>query len=293
MGVGPKIKELRNKAGLTQKDLADQLHVTYQAVSRWENDDAEPSIGTLKEMCGILNCSIDELFEIEKKDEQKPVEEKVTIVEKVIVQEPKPVLGVCEQCNEPIYEASNLNRINETILVRTNRTSHNESRQRILCNSCNDIRLVEEKKKAEQIQREKKADFRKRRIHSFIWPSLLALLFIAVGISSFVKGEVSTGFGYLGIGLFAYCFLGTMILNNTFITDMWLEITSWGFVKLPGIIFEFSFDGLVFLIAMKILFFLLGLLLALLAAAFATALAMALSIFVYPFALIKNIKCEE
>ena len=39
MGVGPKIKEYRNKAGLTQKDLADKLHVTYQAVSRWENYD--------------------------------------------------------------------------------------------------------------------------------------------------------------------------------------------------------------------------------------------------------------
>lgn len=57
--------------------------------------------------------------------------------------------------------------------------------------------------------------------------------------------------------------------------------------------FEFIFGGLVFLIAMKILFFLLGLALALLAAAFATSLAMALSMFVYPFALIKNIKCEE
>lgn len=67
MGVGPKIKEYRIKAGLTQKDLADKLHVTYQAVSRWENDDAEPSIDTLKEMCGILNCSIEELFDMEKK----------------------------------------------------------------------------------------------------------------------------------------------------------------------------------------------------------------------------------
>ena len=293
MGVGPKIKELRNKAGLTQKDLADQLHVTYQAVSRWENDDAEPSIGTLKEMCGILNCSIDELFEIEKKDEQKPVEEKVTIVEKVIVQEPKPVLGVCEQCNEPIYEASNLNRINETILVRTNRTSHNESRQRILCNGCNKIRLAEEKRKAEQRQREKEAAFRKRRINSFIWPSLVALIFIIIGISAFVKGDASIGFGSLGVGVLAYCFIATMILNNTFITDMWLEITSWGFVKLPGIIFEFSFDGLIFLIAMKILFFILGIILALLAATFASLLAMALSIFVYPFALRKNLKGEE
>jgi transcriptional regulator with XRE-family HTH domain len=293
MGVGPKIKEYRNKAGLTQKDLADKLHVTYQAVSRWENDDAEPSIDTLKEMCGIFNCSIEELFDMERKEEDKPIEEKITVVEKIVVQEPKPILGVCEQCNHPIYEASNLNRVNESFVVRTGRTSHTETRQRVLCNDCNEIRLLEEKRKAEQREREINATFKKRRIHSFIWPSLIALLFIAVGISSFVNGEVSTGFGYLGIGLFAYCFLGTMILNNTFITDMWLEIASWGFVKLPGIIFEFSFDGLVFLIAMKILFFLLGLALALLAAAFATALAMALSIFVYPFALIKNIKCEE
>ena len=293
MGIGPKIKEYRNKAGLTQRDLADQLHVTYQAVSRWENDDAEPSINTLKELCVILNCSIEELFDMERKEEDKPVEEKITVVEKIVVQEPKPILGVCEQCNHPIYEASNLNRINESFVVRTGGISHSETRQRVLCNGCNEIRLLEEKRKAKQRQKETNATFKKRRSHSFIWPSLIALLFIAVGISSFVNGEVSTGFGCLVIGLFAYCFLGTMILNNTFITNMWLEIASWGFVKLPGIIFEFSFDGLVFLIAMKILFFLLGLALALLAAAFATALAMALSMFVYPFALIKNIKYEE
>lgn len=102
MGIGPKIKEFRNKAGLTQKDLADQLHVTYQAVSRWENGDAEPSIETLKEMCVILNCSIEELFEMEKKEEPKG-EEKITVVDKIAVQEPKPILGVCEQCNHPIY----------------------------------------------------------------------------------------------------------------------------------------------------------------------------------------------
>lgn len=293
MGVGPKIKELRNKAGLTQKDLADQLHVTYQAVSRWENDDTEPSIDTLKETCRILNCSIDELFEMKSKEEEKKTEEKVMVVERLVVQEPKPVLGVCVRCNKPIYESSNLNRINESIVVRTGRTSHTENRQRILCNGCNEIRLLEEKRRAEQRKREINATFKKRRIHSFIWPSLVALVFVISGISSFVKGDTSTGFGCLAIGVLSYCFVATMILNNTFITDMWLEIASWGFVKLPGIIFEFSIDGFIFLIAMKILFFILGIALALLAAIFATFLAMALSIFVYPFALRKNLKCEE
>lgn len=292
MGIGPKIKEFRNKAGLTQKDLADQLYVTYQAVSRWENGDAEPSIETLKEMCGILNCSIEELFEMEKKEEPNG-EEKVTVVEKIVVQEPKPILGVCEQCNHPIYEATNLNRVNESFIVRTGRTSHTETRQRVLCNDCNEIRLLEEKRKEEQRKREIDAAFKKRRIHSFIWPTIVALIFIAIGISSFVKGDVSSGLGYLGVGALAYCFVATMILNNTFLTDMWLEIASWGFVKLPGIIFEFSFDGLIFLIAMKIIFFILGIILALLAATFATLLVMALSIFVYPFALRKNLKGEE
>lgn len=82
MGVGPKIKEYRNKAGLTQKDLADKLHVTYQAVSIWENDDVEPSIDTLKEMCGILNCSIEELFDMERKEEDKPIEKRLQLQKK-------------------------------------------------------------------------------------------------------------------------------------------------------------------------------------------------------------------
>lgn len=293
MGVGQKIKEYRNKAGLTQKDLAEQLHITYQAVSRWENNDVEPSIDALKEMCKIFNCSIEELFDMERKEEEKKVEEKVTVLEKVVIQESKPVLGVCEQCNNPIYEVEDLNRVNESFVIRTGRTSHTESRQRILCSSCNEIRLLEEKRKTEQRKREIEASFKKRRINSFIGASLAALLFVSVGISSFVNGEVSIGFEYLVVSVLAYCFTGTMILKNTFIPDMWLEITSWGFVKLPGIIFEFSFDGFVFLIAMKIIFFLLGITLAILAAIFATALAMALSIFVYPFALIKNIKRVE
>ena len=75
MGVGSKIKEYRTKAGLTQKELADELHVTYQAVSRWENEDAEPSFDMLKDLCKILNCSTDDLFEISKKQDEEKIDE--------------------------------------------------------------------------------------------------------------------------------------------------------------------------------------------------------------------------
>ena len=37
MNVGQKIKELRQEKGLTQEDLAEQLGVSFQAISRWEN----------------------------------------------------------------------------------------------------------------------------------------------------------------------------------------------------------------------------------------------------------------
>ena len=280
MGVGPKIKELRNKTGLTQKDLADQLHVTYQAVSRWENDDVEPSIDTLKAMCTIFNCSINEILDMD--DSSKEKEEKVTVVEKIIVQEQKPVLGVCEMCNKPIYDSSDLKRY-----------SKGRGTSAVCCSDCFSSRLAAINKANEEAKMEQKKSFKKRRIHSFIWPSIIALICFEIGIFFFTKGNNNAGLICLGVGVLAYCFFGNVILNNTFVTDMWLEVASWGFVKLPGIIFEFSIDGFVFLIAMKVLFFILGAILAIISVVFATVLALAVSIFVYPFALARNIKCKD
>lgn len=36
--IGNKIKELRRSKGMSQKDIADKLGVTSQAVSKWENE---------------------------------------------------------------------------------------------------------------------------------------------------------------------------------------------------------------------------------------------------------------
>ena len=38
MPLGQRIQELRKRAGLTQEQLAEQLGVTRQAVSKWENE---------------------------------------------------------------------------------------------------------------------------------------------------------------------------------------------------------------------------------------------------------------
>ena len=57
-----KIKDLRIKNNLTQKEFAEKLGITYQAVSKWENGKNMPDIVLLKEISTIFNIDIDELL---------------------------------------------------------------------------------------------------------------------------------------------------------------------------------------------------------------------------------------
>ncbi|MDO4757104.1 MAG: zinc ribbon domain-containing protein, partial [Parabacteroides sp.] len=56
------ILELRNKAGLSQDELAEKLYVTRQAVSRWENGETIPNTDTLKLLSKFFDVSINTLL---------------------------------------------------------------------------------------------------------------------------------------------------------------------------------------------------------------------------------------
>lgn len=71
MKIGNNIKELRVQKNLTQEQLAYMIYVTPQAVSRWENNEDEPSIDSLKRMSILFSCSIDRL--INENNEATPV----------------------------------------------------------------------------------------------------------------------------------------------------------------------------------------------------------------------------
>ncbi len=62
MQIGKKIKQLRINKGITQETLANALGVTYQAVSRWENETTTPDISMLPQISVYFGVSIDELF---------------------------------------------------------------------------------------------------------------------------------------------------------------------------------------------------------------------------------------
>ena len=69
--IGKFIKKIRNENNLTQKDLADKLGVTYQAVSKWENGKNIPDLSIIKQLCDEFNIDIDELLNGEKKEKEK------------------------------------------------------------------------------------------------------------------------------------------------------------------------------------------------------------------------------
>ena len=60
--VGTRIALLRKAKDMTQMELADQLMVSYQAVSNWERGNTMPDIGKLDDLSRILGVSIEELL---------------------------------------------------------------------------------------------------------------------------------------------------------------------------------------------------------------------------------------
>ena len=60
--IGRYIKNQRKAAGMTQKDLAEKLNVSFQAVSKWENGDTLPDTASLLDLCDLLNTTADKLL---------------------------------------------------------------------------------------------------------------------------------------------------------------------------------------------------------------------------------------
>lgn len=56
------IKTYRERMGLTQKQIAEELGVTAPAVTQWETGERKPNIIMLKKLSVILKCSTDELL---------------------------------------------------------------------------------------------------------------------------------------------------------------------------------------------------------------------------------------
>ncbi len=64
-GFGNRLKEIRQERGYTQKQLANLLGVTEQAISKYERGSSYPDVVMLNGISEVLDCSLDYLFQHE------------------------------------------------------------------------------------------------------------------------------------------------------------------------------------------------------------------------------------
>ena len=62
MTFGERLKELRKKRGLTQKELAQLISAKNNSVSNWENDQNIPTASVVFSLARALNVTIEDLI---------------------------------------------------------------------------------------------------------------------------------------------------------------------------------------------------------------------------------------
>ena len=60
--TGNTIRRLREKSGITQKELAEIIRVSDKTVSKWETNKGLPDIGIIEELAKALRVSLSELL---------------------------------------------------------------------------------------------------------------------------------------------------------------------------------------------------------------------------------------
>lgn len=99
MSIGERITKLRTERNLSQKQLAEVMEVSRQAVSKWENDLSTPDPAKMIRLADVLNTDLEYLTTGRVVVPSRPpiVLETVKTVEKVVE---KPVVQVVEKILE-------------------------------------------------------------------------------------------------------------------------------------------------------------------------------------------------
>lgn len=82
--IGNIIRELRCSRNLTQEQLAENLNITAQAISKWENNNGMPDISQVVPIAHFFGVSTDVLFGVEEKMD---VDEVQILIDKATTQE--------------------------------------------------------------------------------------------------------------------------------------------------------------------------------------------------------------
>lgn len=204
-------------------------------------------------------------------------------------------LYTCSRCNKLIYkenDAKTYTEITHTGRRRRGHHRHKKTTTVTVCKECYAKRQKEKEEQALRLAEAQKYATKKKLIKNFVFAGLAALCVLILGIAGAILApEYQTLYIWIAtLGtIITYTFTGCMILFNNIVVSIFLTVASWGFVKMPGIIFGSVGDLIVAKIALTILSFFLAAF-AVVCAFFISAL---ISIFVYPYAIYKAINYPD
>lgn len=235
---GKIIAQLRKENNLTQAELGAKLNVTYQAVSKWENDQSQPDFATMAQIAEIFHVPLTIFLNGEDSEAATALAPAENSAE--------PVLGYCTVCGNAVRQENVAQQ--RPVLICKNCAEEAE-KQRV--EAARKMKLAEEAKKIAKHQ---------ARNRGLIWAAIITgiMLIICIFGAVFSKSKALDSILLtLASCLFCYTFSAQMFWDG-FVFDACLF--GGKIIGTPGIIFSFDLDGFVFLIAIKIFFALLRLL---------------------------------
>ncbi len=254
MSYGEKIVQLRKSKGMTQAALGAELNVTYQAVSKWERDEATPDFATMSRIAKLFDVPLSFFEEDGESPEPASAQPAEPAEEKEPPEHPAvlAMLGVCTRCGKVVNE-ENLG----------------ESQPKLLCKTCKEEIAKEkreaeaQRKRAEAAKREsaelaekmRKADYHRVRnrgliASAFITPAVIAAtVLLGVFIDAIPPWAVVVGVAFDLV--FIYPFIAQLFWDGIVLD---IVLAGVKIIGTPGIIFTFDLEGFFFLIVMKILF---------------------------------------
>lgn len=123
MSLGERIMELRTASGMSQNQLAVQMEVSRQAVSKWETDQSCPDPIKMIRLSEILDTDIEYLSTGRRNFARRPpvVINTVETVEKIVE---KPVIQVVEKVVESVIEKPVVEYVEKPVIRKVFRTKY-------------------------------------------------------------------------------------------------------------------------------------------------------------------------
>lgn len=271
---GKKIQSLRKEKGITQSELGEMLNVSSQAVSKWENGLAEPDLETIKKMCKYFAITVDSFLAVN--EEESETQEIETPVQNQVMPS-----YVCSKCGKLLYE-----------------NEYKTYKGKTLCDNCLSLIQKEEKEKAEQLAREKVREERLKKeqerisiaedsrkfAKSLIIPAIIItvialIVYLSVRNEEFFTTEYLIGF-IISV-LLIYITVPQIIWGVGPIPSIFVFTFKRSF-SMPGVIFDFSIDGIITGLLIKLALSILAILLSI----FVSILGFMLCMVIAPFSFV-------